>query len=141
MIGPRTQSIGAFGASLLAIVAGVSLSAEGDFEITRFTVDGGGAMFCMGRTLELSGTAGQPDAGVMTGGSFTLFGGFWFPATRGDCNIDGGVNLFDYGDFQECLTGPGASTPTPACGCYDLDRDQDVDLADVAEFQKVFTET
>jgi hypothetical protein len=25
----------------------------------------------------LSGTIGQPDAGLMTGGSYTLAGGFW----------------------------------------------------------------
>lgn len=29
------------------------------------------------RVLECSGTIGQPDAGVMSGGPFTLTGGFW----------------------------------------------------------------
>lgn len=37
--------------------------------------DGGGASTGGGFTL--SGTAGQPDAGLLTGGEFTLGGGFW----------------------------------------------------------------
>jgi hypothetical protein len=41
-----------------------------------FTVDGGGGTSGGGQ-FTLSGTAGQPDAGVMTGGGYTLHGGFW----------------------------------------------------------------
>ena len=40
------------------------------------TIDGGGGT-STGGEYGVSGTIGQPDAGVMSGGSFTLAGGFW----------------------------------------------------------------
>ncbi len=94
--------------------------------------------------MELSGTIGQADAGAMAGGDFTLTGGFWFPVVAGDCNADGGVNLFDYDAFEACLSssgpaGPGAPGLDPGCVCYDLDQSGTVDLLDVAELQRNFS--
>jgi hypothetical protein len=40
-------------------------------------VDGGGATFSSGGGYTLSGTVGQPDAGLLVGGELTLGGGFW----------------------------------------------------------------
>jgi hypothetical protein len=40
------------------------------------TIDGGGGM-STGGSYALQGTIGQPDAGVMSGGAFTISGGFW----------------------------------------------------------------
>jgi hypothetical protein len=51
-------------------------AASAQFGISRFTVDGGGGG-STGGAFALGGTAGQPDAGQMSGGSFTLAGGFW----------------------------------------------------------------
>jgi hypothetical protein len=34
-------------------------------------------MYSIGGGYELAGTIGQPDAGVLTGGGYTLGGGFW----------------------------------------------------------------
>ena len=42
-----------------------------------WTVDGGGWTFSSGAGFTLSGTAGQADAGSLTGGAYTLGGGFW----------------------------------------------------------------
>jgi hypothetical protein len=42
-----------------------------------WTVDGGGATFSRGGAYALGGTIGQPDAGVLRGGGYTLAGGFW----------------------------------------------------------------
>ena len=123
--------------TVLAIVLAGSVIA-GDFEMTRWTVDGGGEVFTTGGEFDLSGTLGQPDAGVMSGGAFTLTGGFWFPLADGDCNTDGCVDLFDYGEFKPCLSGPDGSV-TYDCRCYDVDQDGDVDLFDVAMFQESFT--
>ena len=54
-----------------------------DFDIDWYTIDGGGEMFSTGNSFELSGTIGQPDAGLtLTGGTFELTGGFWKPAWR-----------------------------------------------------------
>src|SRR5438067_13869840 len=45
--------------------------------IDWFSIDGGGGMNSAGGIYGLSGTIGQPDAGHMSGGSYTLDGGFW----------------------------------------------------------------
>lgn len=44
--------------------------------IDWWTVDGGGGT-STGGVYSVSGTIGQPDAGKMSGGQFTLVGGFW----------------------------------------------------------------
>jgi hypothetical protein len=128
-------------ASGTVVAAGVALTAAKatDFEITRSTVDGGGVMFSTGGTFELSGTIGQPDTGLLSGGAFELSAGFWFPLSPDDCNSDGWVNLIDYGDFERCLSGPGGGLPQPECNCFDIDGDNDVDLSDIAEFQYGFS--
>lgn len=46
------------------------------FSLESFTVDGGGGT-STGGSYTVSGTIGQPDAGSLGGGSFTLQGGFW----------------------------------------------------------------
>jgi hypothetical protein len=65
--------------ALLTLGAVVSASPDIDW----YTVDSGGEMFCTGGQYVLSGTIGQPDAGVemLTGGGYKLAGGFWLPAS------------------------------------------------------------
>ena len=46
------------------------------YDISSSTVDGGGAIVEAGGHC-LRGTAGQPDAGELEGGGYTLNGGFW----------------------------------------------------------------
>ncbi|MCH8146880.1 MAG: hypothetical protein IH987_02670 [Planctomycetes bacterium] len=62
------------------------------FDIPWFTIDGGGGM-SQGGPFTVTGTIGQPDAGLMTGGGFAIAGGFWASFTvlqvPGDCNRDG----------------------------------------------------
>jgi hypothetical protein len=106
-------------------------------EISRATIDGGGIMFSTGGDFELSGTIGQPDAGVLEGGEFELSGGFWFGVAPTDCNNDGAVNLFDHASFAECLTGPGGESLT-GCECFDIDGSSAVDLEDFAVAQVLF---
>jgi len=94
-----------------------------------------------GGDFELSGTIGQPDAGVMIGGEgeFELSGGFWFEEPPDDCNSDGWVDLIDYDDFDDCLSGPEGGLLLQECNCFDLDGDDDIDLFDIALFQGAFT--
>jgi hypothetical protein len=47
------------------------------YEISWYTIDGGGAQDLSGGTYTLSGTAGQFDAGSQSGGSYALYGGYW----------------------------------------------------------------
>jgi len=65
---------------LMAAVAALALSASSasaQFSLTWYTIDGGGGT-SSGGAFALSGTIGQHDAGpALTGGTFTLQGGFW----------------------------------------------------------------
>ncbi len=55
----------------------VSAQSGGGYDLTWSTVDSGGVMFSAGGGYSLGGTVGQPDAGVLSGGGYTLAGGFW----------------------------------------------------------------
>ena len=60
---------------LLLLLAGASL-AQGGYNLSWTTVDGGGGALS-GGAYTLAGTIGQPDAGKLSAGAYTLFGGFW----------------------------------------------------------------
>ncbi len=64
------------------------------FDLSWYSVDGGGGLMSTGGTFELSGTIGQADAGLMTEGSYALTGGFWAVSRAGDIFGDG----FESGD-------------------------------------------
>ena len=69
-----------FIAFALLLAAGVSISqaqSGGGYDLTWNSIDGGGAVFSVGGTYSLGGTMGQPDAGTLSGGPYTLVGGFW----------------------------------------------------------------
>lgn len=64
--------------ALLVVAGMVSVGLAGElFEISWWSADSGGAQGLSGGGYTLSGSAGQPDAGKLTGGLFTLNGGFW----------------------------------------------------------------
>ncbi len=91
-----------------------TIVAAQDYQLSWWTVDGGGAAFVSGGSYTLSGTTGQSDASsqTMTGGSFTLSGGFW-PGTGPVCTTfappdfdhDCDVDMDDFGTLQRCYTG------------------------------------
>jgi hypothetical protein len=127
---------------MLASIAGLVAAAAvaQDFDVTRSTIDGGGLMGSTGGGFQLSGTIGQPDAGVLTsGGGLTLAGGFWFGQSPGDSNEDGRINLLDYTELNVCASGPDDGFVAPSCAFFDFDGDQDVDLEDVGAFQRLFS--
>lgn len=91
-------------AALVLGLAGTLVIADGQdgvaYDLAWHTIDGGGGTSA-GGAFALSGTIGQPDAGVpLTGGAFTLEGGFWpgngqvndCPA---DINNDDNINVAD----------------------------------------------
>lgn len=49
----------------------------GGYTLDWYTIDGGGYMFSAGGGYSLGGTVGQPDAGALGSGGYTLIGGFW----------------------------------------------------------------
>jgi len=69
--------------AVLVLLVAVSLASAqtGEWELTRHTVDGGGATSIGADRFALSGTIGQPDAGSTSGGVYALHGGFWAPAS------------------------------------------------------------
>ena len=60
-------------AALFLMARGVSAQ---NYSIDWHTIDGGGGT-STGGVYVVTGTIGQPDAGRMTGGNFTIEGGFW----------------------------------------------------------------
>ena len=143
---PRSQLVLLVGVMALLTTAGAAAfltAGQGRngraFELTRSTMDSGGVMESAGGDLELSASIGQPDAGIMAGGTFELSGGFWFPISPGDCDSDGLVSLFDYDEFSACLSGPAGGRPLDDCRCFDVDGSGTVDLADFGEIQVRFT--
>jgi hypothetical protein len=65
-------------ASTAVAQEGVTSSApDATYSIPWYTIDGGGGL-SGSETYTLQGTAGQPDAGAMIGGGYTLTGGYWY---------------------------------------------------------------
>jgi hypothetical protein len=64
----------------LAAFLGLALAATSawgqPYSIDWYTIDGGGGT-STGGVYTVSGTIGQPDAGHMSGGNYTVDGGFW----------------------------------------------------------------
>jgi hypothetical protein len=64
--------------ALLALLLLTSFAlATNGYDLSWWTVDGGGGTFSTGGDYTLGGTIGQSDAGLMAGGDYTLGGGFW----------------------------------------------------------------
>ncbi len=73
----RKWALPLLAAAMLMAPAGLIALAQGGYELSWWTVDGGGQTYSSGGGYELGGTIGQPDAGVLSGGDYTLAGGFW----------------------------------------------------------------
>ncbi len=119
----------------------------GGYDLSWSTIDGGGGE-SSGGGYTLTGTVGQPDAQApaMTGGSYSLQGGFW-PGTLPPCNAfapvdydqDCDVDNNDFQFFESCATGPEIPQVDTNCSGALLDGDPDVDGADFAVFQLCLT--
>ena len=60
----------------LPLLLAFTLPAQAQYSIDWHTLDGGGGT-STGGVYTVTGTIGQPDAGAMAGGNFSLTGGFW----------------------------------------------------------------
>ncbi len=124
----------------IALLAGLGSPARADFSTDWYTVDSGGVLWTAGGPFELSGTIGQPDAGVLGGGPFELIGGFWSAAPAfppGDLTCDGQINAFDIDPFVLALTDPaGYALAYPDCdaGLADINGDGSVNVFDIDPF-------
>jgi len=105
----------------------------GGYDLSWWTIDGGGITFATGGTFDLGGTIGQPDtSNLLTGGAFSLTGSFWFvPACvvhNGDVDANGCIDdadllavLFAFGNTGSNL------------GRVDVNCDNVVDDADLLQ--------
>jgi hypothetical protein len=64
------------GLFLDCLAVDVAAQSGGGYDLSWSTVDGGGARH-QAQNYSLDGTAGQPDSGTHSGGSYVLRGGFW----------------------------------------------------------------
>lgn len=120
-------------------VGTVATVSAAPFELEWRTVDGGGRMFSTGGAYSLGGTIGQHDAGSfsspMSGGAYSLVGGFWPGAATVTCGCPGNTNgdsVKDGRDIQKfvaCVLATG-----PGCACADVDGVPGVSLGDVGVF-------
>ncbi len=120
----------------------------GEFDLSWYTIDGGGGAESTGGDFALAGTIGQPDAGAMTGGDFELAGGFWAaPAAGaggcirdpewicdGDVDGDGQVNPVDSGLVQAAF---GSLDDQDLCQ-FDMDCDGQLNPVDAGIVQSLF---
>ncbi len=86
------------------------LAANGQYEVSWHSIDGGGTMSATFGDYTLSGTIGQCDASeLLSGGTYTLTGGFWTMDVSssewlpGDMNCDGFVGFADINPFVLAL--------------------------------------
>lgn len=65
-------------AVFLTVVTSAALAQTGEgYDLSWWTVDAGGRTLSTGEGYTLGGSVGQPDAGLLTGGNYTVGGGFW----------------------------------------------------------------
>jgi hypothetical protein len=62
--------------ALLLFLASAIIAHAQNYSIDWFKIAGGGGA-STGGVYSVSGTLGQPDAGTLSGGNYTLAGGFW----------------------------------------------------------------
>ncbi len=74
---------------LQLLLAALPLGAQ-NYTLDWFTIDGGGGTSA-GGAYSVSGTIGQPDAGLMAGGNVAVAGGFW---SVQEVNLPGVPTLF-----------------------------------------------
>ncbi|MCE7974706.1 MAG: hypothetical protein DYG92_10365 [Leptolyngbya sp. PLA1] len=123
--------------AVLAVGACCGIATAQPFAIDWFTIDGGGGtssgVLTSGETISISGTIGQPDAGAsMTGGGFTVVGGFWAfggptqpPICDPDYNQDGNVDQDDVRYLVDVIAG--GENPTGRDPDFNLDGNVDQD--------------
>lgn len=99
-----------FGALALLLVATTALAQSGDgYDLPWYTIDSGGGSAIQSGAYTWGGTAGQPDAGTLTEGTYTFRGGFW-----------GGVfSPVDYTSTQSGAWSSGGTWDQLAAPAYD----------------------
>lgn len=115
-----------------------------DYDLSWYTIDGGGAALTGPGGYELLGTVAQADADAeeLSGDGYSLVGGFWsavapFCTCLADVNADERIDGADIQQFVDCAISDGGD-----CPCADINRSGGIDPADLADFvDTLLTET
>jgi len=122
LVGRKRRDITLWLSCLLILTIPALTQGAGPYEITWYTIDGGGGT-SSGGPYVLTGTIGQPDADWSEGGKYELLGGFW-PGGPVDCLPS------MYSTYNDWLT-----LGKPDCWCTPYHCDGDADGA-TQGFQK-----
>lgn len=131
----RSTLVGTLPICVMAAIASIASSSHAGavYDLAWYTIDCGGGTSSAGNQYEVTGTIGQPDAGVeLSGGGMTLAGGFWTGAGHAapTCPADlNGDDLVNVADMLALLSDWGACR-----GCAgDLNSDGTVDVLDLLQ--------
>ncbi|MBW8041487.1 MAG: hypothetical protein FVQ85_16020 [Planctomycetes bacterium] len=112
---------------MLLLVMFFGATAMGDYELSWYTIDGGGGRSSGGQ-YELLGSIGQPDAAWSSGGDYELLGGF----------LPGGplcfVNFESFAKFAEYWRDSGTGLPADLF----VDLDNEVNWLDLGVFGELW---
>lgn len=121
----RAITLSGFCVLMLTILA--ASNSSGEYEISWYTIDGGGGR-SSGGPYELVGTIGQPDAAYSAGGGYELLGGFW---TGGPlCFVD----FEHFARFAEHWLDKPCNEGNDWCGGADLNQLDGVNRVDLKLF-------
>ena len=125
-----------------AVLLGFTGSAHAQFDdASWFTIDCGGTISTQG-DFEVQGTIGQTDAASLSGGDFSLDGGFWGNIDEPVCGSSDFDGDGDYGTdadieaFFACLGGNCCAPCFPGGADFNGDGDTGTD-ADIESFFRV----
>jgi hypothetical protein len=106
---------------LLALgLLGWAIPARAQFSIERWVMAGGGGSSAGDPGLSLAGTIGQSNIGFITGGVWSLSGGFWPEQTMDPASVPGTGDIPTRLAFYPCEPNPVANHTRMA---FDLPRD------------------
>ncbi len=101
----KQTTIGTFPSfRILLLVILVATVASGQYELSWYTIDGGGGR-SSGGDFSVTGTIAQPDAAWCTGGGYELLGGFWSGGPL--CFVD----FEHFARFAQYWLQPGTASP------------------------------
>jgi hypothetical protein len=112
---------------ILLLVILTATVASGQYELSWYTIDGGGGQ-SSGGDFSVTATIAQPDAAWSTGGEYELLGGFWPGGPL--CFVD----FEDFARFAERWRDNPCNVGNNFCGGADLNRLDGVDFEDVKMF-------
>ncbi len=113
---------------LVLLVMILSLPATADYKIDWHTIDGGGGR-SSGGDYAVVGTIGQADTGEMSGGGFSLSGGFWPNTLFQQCFVD----FEHFARFAIYWLDAPCNASNNWCFGSDLDSSGDVTVSDLNE--------